>query len=249
MSSGLVVFDLDGTLAESKSKVDEQTVLLLEKLLEKHRVAIISGGALTQFHHQLLSHLTPSNFKLVHLYLMPLSGSELYEYLENEWRLVHSSSLSAEEKTAIVDAIHKSLSEVSFALLPEHYGERIEDRGAQITFSALGQEAPLSVKLNWDPDKKKRLEFARALQKHLPDFEVHVGGSTSVDVTRKGINKASSLVALCERVGVNLKDVLYVGDDLFPDGNDYIVKSLGINTKQVSGPAETRDIIRQLLVY
>src|SRR3989344_457800 len=241
-----VVFDLDGTLAESKARIEDETAHLLALLLDKYQIVVISGGSFKQFETQLISRLIPknqidtpaittSNIKLENLHLMPLSGSELYEYKASvgKWELIHSSVLSQDEREKIIAAIHKALGDVDFALVSKHYGERIEDRGAQITFSALGQEAPIDLKKAWDPDKKKRLALATALAQHLPDFEVHVGGSTSVDVTKRGINKASSLRELCIRMGVKLKDILYIGDDLFPGGNDFIVKSLGIETKEV----------------
>ncbi|MDB2497399.1 hypothetical protein N9X25_09665 [Verrucomicrobiales bacterium] len=45
----LIVFDLDGTLAESKSPLDEEMAALLCLLLSLIKVAIISGGDWTQF--------------------------------------------------------------------------------------------------------------------------------------------------------------------------------------------------------
>ena len=40
----LIVFDLDGTLAESKSSLDSEMTELLHKLLDIVKVAVISGG-------------------------------------------------------------------------------------------------------------------------------------------------------------------------------------------------------------
>lgn len=70
------------------------------------------------------------------------------------------------------------------------WGERIEDRGSQITFSGLGQHAPLAAKAAWDPDFAKRKRLQAALGLALPGFAVRIGGSTSVDITRAGIDKA-----------------------------------------------------------
>jgi hypothetical protein len=41
--------------------------------------------------------------------------------------------------------------------------------------------------------------------------------------------------------------MLYIGDALFPGGNDEVVKETGIETRQTSGPEETARIIRELL--
>jgi phosphomannomutase len=51
----LIVFDLDGTLAESKSSVDAEMSELLHELLAIVKVAVISGGDWSQFEKQLLS--------------------------------------------------------------------------------------------------------------------------------------------------------------------------------------------------
>jgi hypothetical protein len=68
------------------------------------------------------------------------------------------------------------------------WGEPIEDRGSQITFSALGQQAPLEEKKRWDPDFTKRKKIKAVLENLIPEFSVHLGGTTSVDVTKPGID-------------------------------------------------------------
>jgi phosphomannomutase len=54
---GLIIFDLDGTLAESKLPLDAEMAALLARLLEVVKVAVISGGAWAQYEKQVLSHL------------------------------------------------------------------------------------------------------------------------------------------------------------------------------------------------
>jgi hypothetical protein len=53
----LIIFDLDGTLAESKSSLDAKMAALLSALLSIVKVAVISGGNWQQFKEQLLSNL------------------------------------------------------------------------------------------------------------------------------------------------------------------------------------------------
>ena len=113
-----VVFDLDGTLAESKARIEDETAHLLALLLDKYQIVVISGGSFKQFETQLISRLIPknqidtpaittSNIKLENLHLMPLSGSELYEYKASvgKWELIHSSVLSQDEREKIIAAI------------------------------------------------------------------------------------------------------------------------------------------------
>ena len=127
------------------------------------------------------------------------------------------------------------------------WGEIIEDRGSQITFSALGQQAPLEAKRAWDPsgDKKRKLRDAVALD--VPDLEVRAGGSTSVDITRRGIDKAYGMAKLVEMTGIAPHDMLFIGDRLDEAGNDYPVKAAGYPTRPVAGWEECVEVIAQIV--
>ncbi|HEY4482714.1 MAG TPA: HAD-IIB family hydrolase [Candidatus Paceibacterota bacterium] len=244
----LIVFDLDGTLAESKAVVPPEISNLLCQLLVVKKVAVISGGSFTQFERQLLKHISCKDEMFENLYLLPTSGGDLYKFEEGEWHLVASHELGSEDKKKIKEGIVKGLSSLSFALPEKTYGEQVEDRDSQITFSALGQQAPVEIKKAWDPDHSKRAELASRIKEYLPEFEVKVGGSTSVDITKRGLNKAWAVGELMTRLGFDKHEVLYVGDDLFPGGNDYVVTSLGISTHSVAGPVDSASIIRELIV-
>ena len=102
-----------------------------------------------------------------------------------------------------------------------------DPRESQITFSALGQEAPLDAKRAWDPTGAKKGRLRDAVAARLPEFEVRSGGSTSVDITVKGVDKAYGMTRLSDQTAIPLSDMLFVGDRLDTDGNDYPVKALG----------------------
>jgi phosphomannomutase len=149
----LIVFDLDGTLAESKSSLDAEMATLLHGLLGVVRVAVISGGDWPQFQKQLLSPLQQDE-RLADLSLLPTCGTKFYQY-DGNWKKLYSEDFTPEEKAKIIDSFHKALDTAGYKA--EHvWGEVIEDRGSQITFSALGQQAPLDEKTKWDPDFAKR---------------------------------------------------------------------------------------------
>ena len=81
----------------------------------------------------------------------------------------------------------------------------------------------------------------------MPDFEISIGGTTSIDVTRKGVNKTLCVKKLKEHLCVERKGMLFVGDALFRGGNDYIMKSTGIRCLSVSGPKETKKLISRII--
>src|SRR5690606_40217926 len=130
---------------------------------------------------------------------------------------------------------------------PDPWGEILEDRGSQITFSALGQQAPGEAKHAWDPSGHKRLALRDAVAARLPGLEVRAGGSTSIDITRSGIDKAFGMRELADHTGIALTDMLFYGDRLDEGGNDYPVLAIGVPSVAVEGWQDTADKLDGLL--
>jgi HAD superfamily hydrolase (TIGR01484 family) len=237
-----MAFDLDGTLAESKSAITPRMAGLLAGLLDEVDVCIISGGAFPQFDKQVLAHLEASPGELARLHLMPTCGTAYWRYVDGGWKRLYSEDLSESQKTEIVDALTEGAK--SLGLWEDKtWGDIVEDRGSQITFSALGQQAPVAAKSAWDPDGSKKEALRDYAAKRLPDLEVRAGGSTSVDVTAKGIDKAYGMRKLEEQLDISDGDILFVGDMLQPGGNDYPVKEMGIRTHAVGKWEDTADFV------
>ncbi len=226
----LVAFDLDGTLAESKQPLQEPMGEALANLLDVAHVAVISGGDWPQFEKQVASRL-PERADRTKLWLMPTTGTKLYRF-DGKWRAVYAELFEEDEKQKILHAFDESLEATGF--VPEKtWGERIEDRGSQITFSALGQEAPIDAKHSWDPDFAKRKVIQADLQKRLPGLSINMGGATSIDITREGVDKAYGLKKLNEASGIALDKMMFIGDAIFPGGNDYPAEQLGLDVVKV----------------
>ncbi len=240
----LVVFDLDGTLAESKSAIDEEMGKLLAALLRVVPVAVISGADLPQFKEQILAHL-PHDADLARLSLLPTCGTRFFQYTDT-WNKLYSEDLSEAQKRKIISALTKEVTASGFE--PKNtWGETIEDRESQITYSALGQHAPLDAKKTWDPDFAKRTKIKAALDLDLPDFSVRLGGSTSIDVTLPGIDKAYGIRKLRDVLRVATSDMIYIGDALFPGGNDAPARETGAVCIQVRDPDETMRVIETII--
>ena len=240
----LIVFDLDGTLAPSKSSLDPQTAGLLRDLLDIIKVAVISGGAWTQFEMQLLTDL-PKNSLLANLSLLPTCGTKFFQY-NGTWEELYSEDLTAAEKRKIRDSLDRAAGEAGYRA-KKVWGEVIEDRGSQVTYSALGQQAPLAEKEEWDPDFAKRKKITAILETLIPEFSIRIGGATSIDVTKPGIDKAYGIGKLRDTIHLSLKEMVYIGDALFPGGNDYPVEQAGVVSIPVKGPDDTNLIISTIL--
>ena len=235
----LVAFDLDDTLAPSKTAIDPRMSELLLSLLDQVEVCIISGGNFTQFQNQVVDRLEGANpERLAKLHLMPTCGTQYYRYVDGTWAQIYAHNLSDDEKARALAAVEASARRLGL-WESEVWGPILEDRGSQITFSALGQQAPVAAKQAWDPTGSKKESLREAVQAELPDLEVRSGGSTSVDITRRGIDKAYGMNKLVELAHTPLDDMLFVGDRLDEGGNDYPVKTLGVECIAVEGWEDT----------
>lgn len=239
----LFAFDLDGTLAESKAPIDGEMAALLHALLLRVKVAIISGGDWPQFQTQVLACL-PEDARVDNLVLLPTCGTKCYRY-ESGWVRSYAESLGAEDKASVIAALIR-VGEPS-AEGERTWGARIQDRGTQITFSALGEHAPLAVKAAWDPSYAKREGMKQALAALIPGFSIHLGGTTSIDVTAPGIDKAHGIRRLAEFLHLDFGAMVFAGDAVFPGGNDFPVKAAGVDCIRVAGPEETKRVIETFL--
>ena len=241
----LIVFDLDGTLAESKSSVDPAMSALIHDLLRIVKVAVISGGNWPQFEEQVLAGL-PCDERLANLSLLPTCGTKFFRHDDGAWTEIYSEDLSAPEKAKIISSMQQAFDSAGLTV-GRVWGEVIEDRGSQVTFSALGQQAPLDAKAAWDPDFAKRRKIVAILDRLIPEFSVRMGGTTSIDVTKPGIDKAYGIRKLRDTLGIPLADMIFIGDALFPGGNDYPAQEAGVVSIPVKGPAETELVIQTII--
>jgi len=189
---------------------------------------VISGGRFKQFREQLVDQLELSCEKLDKLHLFPTCGTVYYRFEDGKYKLVYRHALEDEDKREIFEAFKVVLNRIGYNE-PNTYGEIIEDRGTQITFSALGQEAPYELKKIWDPDKKRRSIIKTELDKLIPKFEVRLGGTTSIDVTSNGIDKGYAVDMIIKYLGCKKNEMVFFGDALEPGGNDHAAYLVGVD--------------------
>jgi HAD superfamily hydrolase (TIGR01484 family) len=241
----MFVFDLDDTLAPSKSPMPAGMNEALTALLNRALVAVISGGRFEQFQALVLDQLTLPPELCQRLHLMPTCGTTYYRWSEEQWTRVYFEELLPQDKDRIQHVLRSGAQELG--LVEAHtWGETLEDRGSQITFSALGQSAPVAAKSAWDPDGAKKAKLRAYAAERLPAFEVRSGGSTSIDVTRKGIDKAYGIEKLVSYTGVATSEMLFIGDRLDEHGNDFPVLAMGVRSIQVEGWQETAELVGRL---
>lgn len=135
MLNKLIVFDLDGTLAESKVAIDAEMGDLLNQLLQLAKVAIISGGDWPQFQEQVLSVL-PQKQYLKNLVILPTCDTKYYQY-RSGWKILYADNFTAEQRKTIIENLQQAV--IESGLKTERiWGAQIEDRGKPDHIFSIG---------------------------------------------------------------------------------------------------------------
>ena len=233
----LIAFDLDDTLAITKSEISDRMSELLGRLLEKYDVCVITGGRFEQIEKQVVKRLDVPEHLLGKLHLMPTCGTRYYRYdeLNHKWAMQYAEDLTKEQKQKIVKALETVAKDMGI-WCDNPAGEIIEDRFSQITMSALGQQATPEDKYAWSEKfKDVRPIYRDKVAELLPDLEVRIGGTTSTDITLPGIDKAYGMQKLIEAIDISKDEILFFGDKLQEGGNDFPVRAMGIDSIAVEG--------------
>ncbi len=248
-SKKIIAFDVDGTLTVSKTPITEEMASFIKKIIKQKIVVAISGGGFTQLQTQFLPPFLNDTDVLPfikNLKLLPTSGSQRYEFDEEKkvWALTDKEPLDPKVKERAIKLLQGIIDSGLYEIPPHPIGNIIEDRDTQVTFTPNGQQAPVEMKKLFDPSRKKREKIVAAIGPQLPEVDLLINGVSSIDVLPKGFSKAVGLSRLLEKFCLEKTDMLFIGDALFPGGNDYSVKEAGIETIAVSGPEETEKVLK-----
>lgn len=248
----VLAFDIDQTLNIAKTPIPPEVATVLTKCLDYFEICPISGQKFEQFLIQIVDPLKAAgatDAELQHLHLFVAQGTQYYRYQSGEWEQVYNYPLSVEDVVKITTVLEESARELGYWEADQLAAgdEIIENRGSQVTFSALGQAAGTEVKYAWDPDMKKRQAIVEKCREKLPDFLYEIGGTTSINVAAQGMNKEFGMTHLLEELKVEKTEVLYFGDMTQEGGNDYPVVQMGIDTITVRSHEDTLYALRGIL--
>lgn len=238
------IFDLDETLAVSFQPPSESMLQRLTALQKVLPIAIMSGAGLDRICRDVIAHLSepPTN-----LMLFPNSSSQCFSYREGSWIPEYSHLLTEDERNKIKSVLTLALAEHDDLKNNTVYGEQIVDREAQIALACVGADATTEVKAAWDPTAEKRLRIARSLSEKLTEFSILIGGASTIDITRKDSNKAFGVRWYANYLKTTPDQMLYVGDALYPGGNDEVVILTGVQARSVANPKDTEPVIDEIL--
>lgn len=243
----MIVFDMDWTLTLSRGDMQPSMIPLFKELLKKYKVWVISWWDFVQFQIQILNFIWNDEELLKNLYICPTCSTKMYLYKNNNWEKSYSLDFTNEEKKHIISVLENAILELW--LKPEKtYWELIEDRWTQITYAVLWQEAPRELKSIYDSDFEKRKKIREYIKNNLDWFDVLIWWSTSIDITRKWVDKAYWIEKLMEVTWCNKNEIIFVWDAVFPGWNDYPpLEKLGITTKKVFDLKDTEEFISEMI--
>lgn len=200
-------FDLDKTIAPARQPILPEMFELLSKRSED--IIIVSGQLVEKIQWQ------SGGLKA---YRLGQNGNEAATPEETE---LWYTPLTEPQRVEILTHISELIGLLDFTPNPEW--NPIEDRGAQITFSPIGNTAPVALKMAYDPDRKKRDSLLEQMPFNSDEVVVKIGGTTSIDYFNKDNHKGTNVAKLIQLQGWNKDECIYFGDGLFPGGNDEAV--------------------------
>lgn len=244
-------FDIDGTLTHSKARLTHEVALRIHALLQRAPVALITGGNAHQIFDSIVEVLVTLPVNLFNLHLYPLSGAECYRYEHGPegvagWRCVQREEIPPLERQRIMHIIRETAKSLGL-WIESTWGDPLEDRLCQVTYSAWGQHAPLEMKQIWDMDGRKKRRLREVLAPQLPHYSVRVGGLTSVDVNLSHVNKGTAVHAFAQVIDVHPNHIMFIGDQLQYGGNDYPVLATGACCIPVRSVEDTVRVIDGIL--
>lgn len=225
----IIISDVDGTLAESRQPIDAEIAPLIANVLKTRLFCTISGGSIELLIKQLTPLIELSDFKEENFFISATSGAVLYRMENKSPRLIYKECLTIEEKNKIEKLILALSKEFWLNPASKEAGPLIEDRQTQITLSCLGHKAPNDLKEKWDPTGARRTAMIDWIytdrKKEVLDaygISIKMGGTTSLDFTRTGINKKFGIEKLLSHLKIDPHDAIFFGDNTTKLGNDYI---------------------------
>lgn len=237
-----ILADVDETICQSCQQISPEMAEKIDSLIQKGIQFAFISGTNTEFLLKMIS----SRLKEKH-YILATTGTKCVEVNPGlEPNLIYKHSLNSEEVFELMTAFEKLVTKFEIHSLTTKE-DQIQNRETQITLSAIGRHAPSNLKADYDPDGNKRKIWIEYLKTIIdPEkYEITIGGTTSVDITQKGLDKAWGIKKFAQQYNIPLTSILFFGDKTYPGGNDYPATTI-VDYIAVKSPADTLQKFKEL---
>ena len=236
----VIIADVDETICESCQQISEEMAEQINKMIKQgYTFAFISGTPKEELLRMVSSRLTETH------HLLAALGTNYVHIENNLLQEQYNHLLSPQEIGEIIAACNLLIKTYDLQPLtsPE---DQLQDRHSQITLSVLGRHAPHDMKKAFDPSGEKRKVWIEFLQQHLNNkYDIAFGGTTSIDITQKGMNKDRGIRTFAQHNNIPFSTMVYIGDKIYFGGNDYEASKV-IDCIAVRNPQDTLQKLKQL---
>lgn len=217
----LLCFDLDGTLTQHRSLLENDKKEFLDKLKEKYKVIMVGAGTAKRIYAQMGEY--PID-------IIANYGMEESKMIDGKFTIVRQITTTTDQKYFLEKA--KYLREKYG--YTQYKGDSVEFHATgMVTFPLLGTKADITDKIAFDPTREKRKVLYPEILELFPDYTVYIGGSSSFDFTKKKYNKYDAIMAYAQENGYLKEEILYVGDDFGDGGGDSHVRIYGMDYVEI----------------
>lgn len=232
----IIAFDLDGTLTQHKTPLDENNRAVLTELAKKYKLIMVGAGQCERIFKQMSFPID-----IIGNYGMQYS---IYNKEKNLQDMIFDNAVPC-DRASVEKRITELREKFGFT---EFYGENVQFHPSGcVTFPLLGTKAPQDEKLTFDPDRKKRRPIYPYVIEAFPEFNVFVGGSSSFDMAPKPYDKYYALDKYCKDNNFKHSEVVYVGDDYGEGGNDEAVFVSDFDFIKVDDYTKLKEYLKELL--
>lgn len=248
------LFDLDGTLSESREKVGEDVAAVLEQLSKESKIGIVSGSGI-DFIAEQIDGVFSEEF-MQDLMIMPCNGTQRFQWRNGEYECVYSVNMIDElGRVNYADILARLLREQYRFMMDSNAsldctGKFFDYRGSMLNWSPMGRNGNKETRktfMKYDKENNYRTEVIEGILKYFGSQQIRatvkLGGDTSFDIYPDGWDKTYCL----RHVESDMRDIYFFGDRCFPGGNDYeLFKAVG-KSCHVKDPADTVRILKSLI--
>ncbi|MBQ2719032.1 MAG: HAD-IIB family hydrolase [Clostridia bacterium] len=231
----LICFDLDGTLTQHRSPLEDDKKELLDRLQEKYKVIMVGAGAAKRIYTQMGEY--PID-------IIANYGMEESKMVDGRFTVVRQIT-TAPDKEYFLEKAEYLRQKYGYT----HYkGESVEFHATgMVTLPLLGTKADVADKIAFDPTREKRRVLYPEVLELFPDYTVYIGGSSSFDFTEKKYNKYDAIMAYAKENGYKKEEILYVGDDFGDGGGDSHIRIYGMDHIEISDYQTVAEKLKFLL--
>ncbi len=237
----VIIADVDETICESCQQISKEMAEQINSLIKKgYKFAFVSGTEFKNLQGMLSSRLSEEH------HLLCTTGTNYVKVSKGNSQIIYNHPLSSEEKKEIILAIENAVRHFNIISMTTKE-DQIQDRDSLIALSAIGRNAPSELKAAFDPEGEKRKIWIEFLQQELgtEKYEFNIGGTTTIDITRKGLDKEWAIREFARYHNILFGNILFFGDKIYPRGNDYPASKI-VDCIAVRNPQDTLQQLRRL---